>query len=222
MSLKGKTDRQTDKSTRWAFTAYEEQWSLFKDMKQDVAEWGYQTEVCPTTGKPHYQGFIRMSRQYRFKAMRELFPGVHLEVAKNWDALVNYCRKSETAIDDTQVHVKSTYEHWSMERLFIEMAKYAYTQVHYDTLRRENSLKIVDDMEYWSIVRSILTNDSSRVAMFATPQVKKIWSNTRSVWIAKLAGGDSITAPSPGGSGKVSPIVPDSFRVIFPRVPEND
>lgn len=217
MSLKGKTDRQTDKSTRWAFTAYEEQWSLFNDMKQDVAEWGYQTEVCPTTGKPHYQGYIRMSRQYRFKAMKELFPGVHLEVARDWNALLNYCKKTDTAVADTQVHIKNDYEHWSMERLFMEMAKYAYSQDMYDSLRRENGLKLVDDMEYWAIVRSILTVDSSRVAMFATPQVKKIWANTRSVWIAKQARGDSITAPCPQGTPGTVPDPPESatLRIVL-------
>jgi len=82
-----------------------------------------------------------------------------------------------------------------MERLFTEMARYAFSQDRYDELRRDNSIKIVEDMEYWSIVRSILSEDSSRVAMFATPQVKKIWANTRSVWIAKHGGADSITAP---------------------------
>lgn len=195
MSLKGKTDRQTDKSTRWAFTAYEEQWSLFNDIKQDVAEWGYQIEVCPETQRKHYQGFIRMSRQYRFKAMIALFPGVHIEVARDWNALVNYCKKKDTSVADTQVHIKNDYEHWSMERLFNEMARYAYSKNVYDEMRREYSFKVVDDMEYWSIVRSILEVDSSRVAMFATPQVKKIWANTRSVWIAKHERGDSITAP---------------------------
>lgn len=197
---KSQTDRQTDKSTRWAFTAYEAQWPLFNDMephKDLVAEWGWQREVCPTSGREHYQGFMRTHRQVRFSQIVKAFPGVHVEVARQWDALVNYCRKDDTAVDGTQVHVKSDYQVWSMERLFTEMARYAFSQDRYDELRRDNALKIVDDMEYWSIVRSILTEDSSRVAMFATPQVKKIWANTRSVWIAKQAGADSITPPPP-------------------------
>ena len=28
--------------------------------------------------------------------VEKIFPGVHIEVAKNWDALVNYCKKEET------------------------------------------------------------------------------------------------------------------------------
>jgi len=200
---KSQTDRQTDKSTRWQFTAYEDQWSLFNDIESHtiVAEWGWQTEVCPTTQRKHYQGYLRTHGQVRFTALRKEFPGVHLEVANNWNALVNYCRKTDTALADTQVSQVSTYQHWTMERLFTEMARHAYDAHLYDELRRKESLKIVEDMEYWSIVRSILSEDSSRVAMFATPQVKKIWSNTRSVWIAKQSGADSITAPPPRAPG---------------------
>ena len=106
----GETDRQTDKlvkSTRWSFTAYEQQWDLFKEVPAGVAEWGFQTEVCPKTDRKHYQGYIRLSQQQRFGWLAKLLPGVHLEVAKNWDALIEYCKKTDTAVPGTQVHVKT-------------------------------------------------------------------------------------------------------------------
>lgn len=93
-----KTDRQTDKSSRWAFTAYEDQYQLVDDMSksQTVAEYGWNPEVCPETNRKHRQGFLRTKVQVRFSALRREFPGIHFEVAKNWDALVNYCKKEET------------------------------------------------------------------------------------------------------------------------------
>lgn len=101
------TDRQTDKSTRWAFTAYEAQWGLFNDMPPSIAEWGWQKEVCPETGREHYQGYLRTKQQVRLKSLVKDLPGVHFEIARNWSALTNYCRKDETAVSGTQVHQTS-------------------------------------------------------------------------------------------------------------------
>lgn len=100
------TDRQTDKSaktTRWAFTAFEGQWNLFTTMPTCVAEWGWQQEISETTGRPHYQGYLRTKQQVRFSQISKDLPGVHIEPAKNWSALINYCNKTETAVEGTQV-----------------------------------------------------------------------------------------------------------------------
>jgi len=96
------TDRQTDKSSRWAFTAYEDQWSLFETIPPGIAEWGWNAEMCPKTNRKHYQGYLRTSQQQRFAWLKKLLPGVHLEIAKNWDALKLYCQKEETRIEGTQ------------------------------------------------------------------------------------------------------------------------
>lgn len=101
------TDRQTDtttKTTRWAFTAYEGQWDLFKTMPPTIAEWGFQQEVCPDTQRPHYQGYLRTKQQVRLSQLCKQLPGVHLEPAKNWSALTQYCNKTESAVPGTQVH----------------------------------------------------------------------------------------------------------------------
>jgi len=98
------------RSSRWQFTAYEAQWNLFQGtLPAIVAEVGWQTEKCPETGRLHYQGYIRTTNQQRFSALKKAYPGVHLEVARNWDALVAYCKKTDTAIEDTQVSKRSDY-----------------------------------------------------------------------------------------------------------------
>ena len=99
MADKVKTDRQTDttvKSSRWVFTAWEPQWPLFLTMPPGIAEWGWQTEICPTTQKPHYQGYLRLHQQQRRSAVNKMLPTVHVEIPRNWDASVNYCKKEET------------------------------------------------------------------------------------------------------------------------------
>jgi len=96
-----KTDRQTDKSSRWAFTAYEDQYGLVDDMSKSatIAEYGWNPEICPETGRKHRQGYLRTKNQVRFSALKKEFPGIHFEIAKNWEALKNYCKKEETRED---------------------------------------------------------------------------------------------------------------------------
>ena len=116
------TDRQTDKTTRWAFTAYEEQWSLFKEMPDIIAEWMWQTEVCPETGRKHYQGCMRTRTQQRFSAIRKVLPGVHVEPARNWEALVNYCKKKETSIEGSQQHSKNERKYLKFHDALLRIA----------------------------------------------------------------------------------------------------
>jgi len=97
-----------EKSSRWAFTAYDHQYEIFKQMPPGVKEWGWNVEICPKTQREHYQGYIKLTQQQRFSWMKKLFPGVHVEIAKNWQALLNYCRKEETRAPGTDpVHETS-------------------------------------------------------------------------------------------------------------------
>jgi len=110
---------ERDKTTHWAFTAYEDQWALFAQMPAPIAEWGWQEEICPDTGRKHYQGYMRTRQQHRFKgshpaeSCKKLLPKVHIEPcgwkhpektpAQNWIALKTYCGKSDTSVPGTKV-----------------------------------------------------------------------------------------------------------------------
>lgn len=105
------TDRQTDtaaesttKTSRWAFTAYEGQFGFFREgnIPANCAEWGWNTEKCPDTGRIHYQGYLRTKQQCRLSALQKQFPGVHFEPARNWAAVKNYSGKVETRVPGTE------------------------------------------------------------------------------------------------------------------------
>lgn len=139
----------SDKSSRWSMTVYEGQWNLLEQMPPEVAEWGWQDEVCPDTGRKHRQGYLRTKSQVRFSALKKILPGVHLEVAKNWAALKEYCSKIETAVEGTQVHQQSnipskyTYaeeiakrlctrardEGWTLSQMLDEVKELALTDI---------------------------------------------------------------------------------------------
>jgi len=106
--MSGQTDRQTDKSTRWGMTVYEHQWHLLSQMPHEIAEWGWQDEICPDTQRLHRQGYFRTKAQIRHSQARKILPGVHVKIAEDWNKLVAYCKKKDTAVPGTQVHEVST------------------------------------------------------------------------------------------------------------------
>lgn len=64
-----------------------------------------QLEKGKNAEKEHIQFAIKFKEARHFKAVCKLFPGAHIEPAKNWAACKNYCKKDDTAqgerIDNT-------------------------------------------------------------------------------------------------------------------------
>lgn len=63
-------------------------------------KWRFQLEQGEETGYQHYQGCFLLKKKLRFTAVQKLvLAGTHLEGAKNWLALWNYCGKEESRLD---------------------------------------------------------------------------------------------------------------------------
>jgi len=57
----------------------------------------YQREVCPETGRMHFQGYCEFRSNQRLEAVRRLFPGAHLERRYGTqEQAIAYCTKDET------------------------------------------------------------------------------------------------------------------------------
>lgn len=50
------------------------------------------------SGTEHYQLAVK-TPQVRFTAVKKMFPTAHIEVAKDWTALVKYCQKEDTRVE---------------------------------------------------------------------------------------------------------------------------
>lgn len=51
------------------------------------------------TGKPHFQGCLGCTRSERmFKKLRRMFPGIHVEISRNWKFSQSYCTKDESRL----------------------------------------------------------------------------------------------------------------------------
>lgn len=60
----------------------------------------YGKEIAPTTGTPHLQGAIYFDSQRTLSAVIKSLPGCHVEAARNYPALVEYCKKEGNYIED--------------------------------------------------------------------------------------------------------------------------
>jgi len=184
-------DRQTDKTSRWAFTAFKEQWNLFETMPSIVAEWGWQTEIAPDTQREHYQGFIRTHTQCRFAQMKKCFPGVHIEASRNWPALLAYCDKTDSAVAGTKVHAVSTKEHLTMSKALLKLAAHVPFSAPMTT---EELLSIKDlekffkdqiDREYIAASKELIREDSELVGLYTSNVMKQAWHWYREVFLEK-------------------------------------
>lgn len=172
------------KSTRFQFTAYEGQFALFEAMPPIVAEWGWQQEVCPTSQRQHYQGFLRTHRQHRLKQLVDMFKGVHIEIARDWNALVNYCKKTETAVEDTRVHETVATASMSMAKALILVAKHR-PSIDFSRCETVKDLKDKYAHEYEVAVGEILLENENLVGVYSQPQYERAWVKWRKVWVEK-------------------------------------
>lgn len=80
----------------WQFTLHNpEKWLSWPWPNQVYGV--YQLELAPTTGSPHFQGYVAFLQPKRFKALQKLIPGAHLQVARG-TPLDNYiyCSKEDS------------------------------------------------------------------------------------------------------------------------------
>lgn len=81
------------RSEYWIYTSF----SDIPIELEGAIEHVYQLEVCPTTRRYHYQGFIHYSSAVsRTHLLSKLNRYCHLEVVRSVDAARNYCRKLRT------------------------------------------------------------------------------------------------------------------------------
>jgi len=67
--------------------------------KRGIIMLRFQGEVCPTTGRPHIQGYIELTCPQRISALVKWLPGAHFEVRKGTpDQARDYCMEEDTRV----------------------------------------------------------------------------------------------------------------------------
>nr|QRI44171.1 MAG: replication-associated protein [Cressdnaviricota sp.] len=129
-----------------------------------------------------------MKRQVRASQMRTLFPGVHVEAARDWNKLLNYCKKADTAVAGSQVLQTNTQTHLTMAEALKKLAAHVPfrappTFEEYTSDTWEKTWKNIVEHEYIQATKEILRNDIRLVGVYATNSMKQAWHMYRDVFI---------------------------------------
>lgn len=188
-----KTDRQTDTTARgyaWSLTVYDPgEVALLADPSA-YPHWlrrtKYQEEVCPTTGRHHWQ-VAALTAQVRFAQIKKVFPSAHIELARNKQALMNYVNKNDTAVEGTQQEHENPLPHMALHQQLQRMADVVVENLADYTAARDALLeakeKSPDKGMYWWVARFMLAAEPEMAGIFANPMLEKMWANTAMVWI---------------------------------------
>lgn len=109
----GTASRNTKVRTRarcWALTinnyTQDEVNELLK-LKNKLDDYAWQSEVGES-GTPHLQVALKYHNPIEFNTLKKLFPRANIQKAENWQALRNYCSKTDTSDGEiSEIHTKN-------------------------------------------------------------------------------------------------------------------
>lgn len=178
------------RSTWWLITAYDKNLELLESYGQPNADRSTiprgvraihgGVEVCPTTGRRHFQGAIECNGQQRAVFFRDWLPGVHFEVAKNKDAVKKYCLKADTA-EGVKGTVSNPVQYLTMDKLLM---KFGERSLELYEVNDPAQLEMDKTEEFWKIANMLIMESPGLVSMIATPTLRTVWQQTRETWRA--------------------------------------
>lgn len=205
------TDRQTDRAAAWIATAYNDEIELLEDASRYpsiVKEVHGGREMCPQTGKLHFQGAIILHSQQRLSALKRWLPTAHLEPAKSKEAIKRYCMKSETAVGDKTVR-ENVMPYYRMDE-WLTMIATEIRRMRKDNIQEYIDLCIDDEdrtKEFWAAVEAICRIQPRAISALTNPAIKMAWKWTHKVWLSQ---------PSLSITGTADKLVEEEDDLISP------
>jgi len=132
-------------------------------------------EICPHTGREHFQGAVQCWQQVRYTAFKDWLPTAHLENARKEEALKLYAMKAATAVGEKNV-VQNTLKHFSANEICEQIAL-AVTRQGNQTDRQTDS--------FWRGVKAILMDSPELAGQLMNPSLRNFYKNTESVWLSR-------------------------------------
>lgn len=175
------TDRQTDtKATHWKTAVFdlEDQWIKLDTLPEHVKELHKKKEICPETGKEHYQIHVVCHRQVRLKAMTDWIKRTKWFAVLGADHIKNsiaYISKIETTAPGAVVEVvkgPTFYKIWELlmclARAFVPYSSPGTTLVECQ-LRQDQFL-------YKNAARHLVQQDINWIDKLSNPVIEKNWN----------------------------------------------
>lgn len=96
--------RKRTRARCWCFTSFDAAPPQFHEDTRYIC---YQQEMCPDTGRTHWQGYVEFNRKVEFNTAKSILgERVHIEVRRGTqEQAIDYTKKPETAVEGTWTEV---------------------------------------------------------------------------------------------------------------------
>lgn len=173
------TGRQTDKSTWWSCTAWNDEILLLEDASKyppDVVKVYGGREICPDTGREHFQGCIQLRKQQRLTWFKAWLPTAHFEPARQKDALKKYAMKTDTASGE-KLERTNVIKYYTADEICILVGSKV----------EESDILETPDPKIWfkRSINKLLRENHKLAAQLMNPSLRNFWCDTANVWIDK-------------------------------------
>ena len=170
---KRQIDKMEERNSYWSLTLFNDEWKKFQHPTWTLEG---QEELCPETGKLHYQGMLHTG-QVRWSAVKKVFPQAHIEPARDPVALQKYVHKTATRAPSAKAS-----RVMNRDKFFADVFEFAYDT---DADHLEEDVKADKNCTFlMEIVENMLDSggDWSYSYMAINPQTKQLWQRFRSVY----------------------------------------
>lgn len=161
----------TDKSTWWSVTAYNKEIeSCEGTLPEFVREIHGGREICPSTGRLHFQGAIRCYEQIRLAKFKSWLPTAHIQPCRSTEALKKYVMKKETAVGEKTIRT-NPIPHYTAHQICLLLAQ---------TSRQT-------DTGFWPRAKEILRKSPELAGQLMNPSLRGFYEKTQDVWLEQAA-----------------------------------
>lgn len=208
------TDRQTDRAIHWNSAIFDcsGNWDKLTSLPAFVKEVHRQKEVCPSSGREHYQTHVVCHTQQRLSALRGWIQ-THWKPIRGAQYIANslsYCQKKETAVEGT-FEIQKGEKYLRIHELLMAVAKALRptlipfpAPIHnaYDAYKATQEMKKYEDQFLFkNAARKIVQKEGLIwIDKLSNPVVEKMWNYFHKeilVEIEKEEGVFIIETPSP-------------------------
>jgi len=172
-------DRQTDKSVHWNSGIFDhaDAWAKLEVLPSFVKELHKQKEVCPTTGREHWQTHVVCHTQQRLSALRGWIQ-THWKPVKGAEYIKNsiaYCSKSETAVCGTATVVKGE-KYLRLHELLMVVAREWVPRYHISECKDGATLRLYNEQVLFkNVARQLVEKDLVWIDKLSNPMIGKLW-----------------------------------------------
>lgn len=162
-----------ERHSAWSLTLFNNEWKDFQHSTWDLEG---QEELCPETGKLHYQGMLHTG-QVRWSAVKKVFPKAHIEPCRDPVALRKYVHK-----EATRAPAPRTGRTMNRDKFFADVFEHMWNS---DADHMEEDIKTDRHCNLLlQVVEQMLMagGDWSYSYMAMNPQTKQLWERFRNVY----------------------------------------